>query len=629
MTSVDELFKVLDSDSLLNSQTAHEPQRPPAQGQKRKLEAPTDPNELYKSVKVKQNGDARNGLQATAEDEENDTTAGPELPPDFDEDENEDEEGRFFAGGISEGTAQVMDFVEEQDQGLQKAEKIDAAWLRKTALNFEKKISKNAELRAKYEGDPSKFMASEADLDESVKALSILSENPELYPEFATLGCLNSLVSLLSHENTDIAIDTMQIIDELTDEDVSAEQAQWDTLVDALLEADLLDLLHQNIARLDETNESDRTGIYHILGILESLSSNSQHASTISRSQLPTYLLTRSLANESPVTQNKQYAAEVLAILLQSSPSAIDRFLALDGVDEYLQALAPYRKREPSRGTEEEEFVENLFACLICAVDTMPGKTAFLAAEGPELCLIMIREGKAIARPRALRLLDHLLSTSASGEQKAQEASTSVTNSAREASSHLINAAALKPLFTVFMNTKKQKQDGESTEHLLGIFASLLRHLPAESSERIRLLGKFYERDYEKITRLLGVRGEYSGRLAAVEREIREEKEKWGFHSEEAAEMEELWLSRRLDAGLVALQSVDTILAWLVAEDDGARSVIRKGSEEQGGLEAVSRTLEGVIAGMSSKDGAGGGDQGTGEEGEVRDMLETLVEFLR
>ena len=78
-------------------------------------------------------------------------------------------------------------------------------------------------------------MSSEADLDAAIKELSILSEHPELYDEFAKLDCAASLVSLLSHENTDIAIDAIEIIDELTDEDVEAEQAQWDILVDAMV----------------------------------------------------------------------------------------------------------------------------------------------------------------------------------------------------------------------------------------------------------------------------------------------------------------------------------------------------------------------------------------------------------
>lgn len=78
-------------------------------------------------------------------------------------------------------------------------------------------------------------MGSEADLDADIKALSILSDHPDLYGEFAKLGCVASLVSLFSHENTDIAIDAIEIINELTDEDVEAEQEQWDLLVDAMV----------------------------------------------------------------------------------------------------------------------------------------------------------------------------------------------------------------------------------------------------------------------------------------------------------------------------------------------------------------------------------------------------------
>lgn len=78
-------------------------------------------------------------------------------------------------------------------------------------------------------------MSSEADLDADIKSLSILSDHPELYEEFAKLGCVASLVSLLSHENTDIAIDAIEVINELTDEDVEADQTQWDALIDALV----------------------------------------------------------------------------------------------------------------------------------------------------------------------------------------------------------------------------------------------------------------------------------------------------------------------------------------------------------------------------------------------------------
>lgn len=200
-------------------------------------------DEFYKAAKVGSNGDVKsNGRATTVEDEpetedfDDDGEAGPELPPDMDDiPDDDDEEGRFFGGGITKDTADVLDFIDGQDDATAAPEKIDMAWLRRTALNFEKKITKNAELRAKFETEPQKFMASEADLDADIKALSILSEHPEMYEEFAKMGCAASLVSLLAHENTDIAIDAVQIISELTDEDVEAEEGQWSALVDAMV----------------------------------------------------------------------------------------------------------------------------------------------------------------------------------------------------------------------------------------------------------------------------------------------------------------------------------------------------------------------------------------------------------
>jgi beta-catenin-like protein 1 len=94
-------------------------------------------------------------------------------------------------------------------------------------------------------------MASEADLDTEIKGLSILSEHSELYEEFAKMGCVGSLISLLAHENADIAIDVVQIISELTDEDVEAQQEQWDALVNAMVSATICAATIQTNNRTD------------------------------------------------------------------------------------------------------------------------------------------------------------------------------------------------------------------------------------------------------------------------------------------------------------------------------------------------------------------------------------------
>jgi beta-catenin-like protein 1 len=65
----------------------------------------------------------------------------------------------------------------------------------------------------------------------------------------------------------------------------------------------------------------------------------------------------------------------------------------------------------------------------------------------------------------------------------------------------------------------------EETSHILGVVASLLTSLDSESPERIRLLTKFVEGDYEKVDRLLDIREGVEIRLKAVEKEIENEKQ--------------------------------------------------------------------------------------------------------
>lgn len=169
--------------------------------------------------------------------------------------------------------------------------------------------------------------------------------------------------------------------------------------------------------------------------MLENLSSRPSIAERIgSATPIMAWLISRVQRRESTVRQNKQYSAEVLAILLQSSPANQKRFIEMDGVDAFLQLLSAYRKRDPDKGTEEEEYVENIFDCVTCSVDSEAGKSKFLEAEGVELCLIMLREGK-MSRPRALRLLDHALGGQAGFA----------------CCERLVEAAGLKTVFSMFM----------------------------------------------------------------------------------------------------------------------------------------------------------------------------------
>ena len=477
--------------------------------------------------------------------------------------------------------------------------------MRKTALNFEKKINKNAELRAKFEDEPQKFISSEADLDADIKTLSLLAEHPDLYPEFVKLGSANSLIGLLAHENTDIAIDVLEIVGELTDEDVPATEEQWDALVDAIIEADLLDLLTSNVSRLNEDDEADRDGVYRILGILENLCSRSAVAERIGlEDKLLKWLLSRIQRKEATgISQNKQYAAEILAILAQAGPEnrrklAID----LDTIDMLLQLVAQYRNRDPDRGSEEEEYMENLFEVLTCLVDEPEGKQKFVEAEGVELCLIMLKEGKRSKTP-AIRLLDH-------GASGGSGPSGGVI-----VCKQLVEAGGLKTLFTLFNKT----QDHRLVEHLLAIFANMLRRLPADSAERIRTLAKFVEKDFEKIGKLMKLRRDYSARVRQVELQGAQELQNASGEEERETVQVEI-LSRRLDAGLFNLQQTDVLLAWLAAEDGGAKKRIKKLlAERDESLDALKVIIQEQMEGLDTTEE---------ENQDMKDMLSTLLEFL-
>lgn len=336
-------------------------------------------------------------------------------------------------------------------------------------------------------------------------------------------------------------------------------------------------------------------------GVLENLASQARISELIStKTNLFPWILSRLQTRESQISQNKQYSSEVLSILLQSSSVNRNFFLtanSLDGLDILLQLLSPYRKRDPQANGEEEELFENVFDAVTCLVSEQVGKEKFVEAEGVELVLIMLREAKK-AKPRALRLLDH--SCSGMGGALACE--------------RLVEMQGLKTIFGMFM----KKTDAQTTEHLLGIFANLLQFLPPESASRIRTLAKFVEKDYEKITKLITLRGSYIARLHDVEKQIELQKKQTPEEDWEDWEIE--WESRRLEGGKFCLQLTDLVLSWMCAEDDGAREEIKKELEKRDmGTEVLRETLRAQLEEIR-------GDEQ--EVSSVREMLLALIKFV-
>lgn len=103
---------------------------------------------------------------------------------------------------------------------LKEAEELDVPELdgngvKKMLLSVERAITKNMQLRMKYPDAPGKFLESEMELDASLKTLLSLAAAPEYYDILIQSATLQSLLSLLSHENSSIAMDVVNFFLEL------------------------------------------------------------------------------------------------------------------------------------------------------------------------------------------------------------------------------------------------------------------------------------------------------------------------------------------------------------------------------------------------------------------------------
>lgn len=106
------------------------------------------------------------------------------------------------------------------------------------------------------------------------------------------------------------------------------------------LENNLLELLVSNLSRMNEGEESDRQGIFHTLGIFENVLAYNPALSRIlvTKTSLLKWLLERIKGKEH--SENRGYAGELLAIILQDNRDNRLELGKLDGVDILLQVLA-------------------------------------------------------------------------------------------------------------------------------------------------------------------------------------------------------------------------------------------------------------------------------------------------
>ncbi|XP_062107656.1 uncharacterized protein LOC133818657 [Humulus lupulus] len=430
----------------------------------------------------------------------------------------------------------------EKSQGS--VELLDLRSLKKLVLSFERRLKDNIAARLKFPQQPDRFADSELELHEELHKLRVLAGGPELYPDLVSLNAISSILNLLGHENTDIATDVVQLLQELTDEDVLEDNDEpARVLVDALIENNVLELLVQNLHRLSDTDPDEMAAVYRTLATIENLIEVKPAVAEMvcERTKLLKWLLGKIKVRE--FDGNKQYASEILAILLQNSSANQKRLGQMNGVDVLLQAVAMYKSKDP-KNPDEAEMLENLFDCLCCLLMPLENKERFVKAEGVELMIIIMKQKKS-AYGSAIRALDFAMTKYPPVCER------------------FVDVLGLKTAFAAFMGkipTNKRNKKGryheDLEERLISLIASLFGGI-LRGSRRERLLGKFVENECEKIDRLMELYMRYSDR-------VKVETERLNNLEFDDLEMdEEEKYNMKLESGLYTLQLIAVILGHI------------------------------------------------------------------
>ncbi|XP_062501510.1 beta-catenin-like protein 1 [Corticium candelabrum] len=467
----------------------------------------------------------------------------------------------------------ILKLVEEQGEG----EAMDASAVRRMILSFEKKSLKNQEMRMKYPDNPERFMESELELHDEIQQLRAVATVPEHYSLLVDLGTVQSLLGLLSHENTDVSIGVVDLVQELTDVDTLNESEDGaEALIDALLEGQIVSLLIQNLERLNESVQEDANGVHNILGIVENLIEFRPEVAQLAAEQgLMPWLLKRLKTARGTFDANKLYASEILAILLQNHKGNRVTLGELNGVDTLLQCLSYYTRRNP-QSSDEQEMLENLFDALCSALTCSPNRERFLKAEGLQLMILMLKE-KMASRCGALKVLNYAM-TNAEGASNCNV---------------FVDVLGLRSLFPNFMKFPKKGRKGstesEHEEHVCSIIASLFRNL--SSANKTRLLRKFQEDNCAKVERLMELHRKYSDRVGNVDREI--EQEKADMTDDELAGKQDDFYMRRLDGGLFCLQLVDYVIGevYVHGGDESRHRILTVLAQHKDSIKSVKKVL--------------------------------------
>lgn len=181
-----------------------------------------------------------------------------------------------MAGEVGEaGAADLLAALEEEEADVGP---LDEAAVKRLVAAFEKRQLRNTEMRIKFPEEPTKFMESEVELNTGIQELHALAAEPPFYPllwEGSGTSALALLLGLITHENKDISVAVLDLLQELTDaetlEEEAAQGGEVEELGKRLVDGGALAIFVSNMERLDESRKDEADGVHNTLAICENL----------------------------------------------------------------------------------------------------------------------------------------------------------------------------------------------------------------------------------------------------------------------------------------------------------------------------------------------------------------------
>lgn len=393
---------------------------------------------------------------------------------------------------------------------------LDEKELKKRISNLERKVAENQKLRIKFADDATKFATSETELFSALDELQEVTTQPELYGTLMEKNVVKTLLSLISHENTDISSKVIVIIQELTD--IEGPLGDLLDVVDNLLyelyDGNLFSLLVLNFGRLDYTIKEDAQIILASISIIENfIDYDVDFANKSYREGFGEWMLAHIKHSAPTFNSIKLAIGEMLSISVRHSGKVTYEFGVDGGFEILFQQIKYYRDHAPASG-DEHEYLEQIISCLCEAItDCEENQVLFYREEGVDLIASILREKKMCVKKSnikfgMLKLLNNLLTTH-NNEDPTVSACCE----------RFIEVLGLKAIFPIFNHpcivvTQRIKRKefcnfiDEVEEHSSGVLLALMKYC-LNSEYLQRLIVKFSESDFEKLNRLIALHDKY------------------------------------------------------------------------------------------------------------------------